>query len=168
MTEYVFTKIEINNFISEKKKYKDSILEFKNIKRKLKLKPNHPPYFGVKLEIDPNYTIYLQDNNDEEFPEYSAILVRSGVRICRLDLHDAHRRVCKKEIFSDRVASELHIHLYCTDCIEEKLKYDSFVLSIDADKLNDLSFQCFCALFCKIINLENNIYCKRTLFYENT
>jgi len=114
--------------------------------------------------LDNNYTIVLQHNNSEDFPEYTAILIRSGIRICRLDYHDAHRRTCKKEIFPDRIANELHLHVYCQDCIQEKLKYDSFVLNVNEKKLNDLSFECFCFLFCNMINLEHDISCTRSLF----
>lgn len=161
---YIFNKDEIKSLLSEKKTYQGSKLGYSSIEKKMKLKPNHPQFYTLTLDVDTNFTVIFQHNNDEEFPEYSAILVYGGIRICRLDYHDAHRRNCKKELFPDRIANELHIHIYCKDCLEERLKYDSFVLSVNEKKLYDLSFQCFCALFCKIINLDNTISCERNLF----
>lgn len=161
---HIFTKEDIKSFLGESKSHKGKKLYYKLIEKRLKLKPNHPQYYNVKLELDDNYTIVFQHNNSEDFPEYSAILIRTGVRVCRLDYHDAHRRTCKKEIFSDRIANQLHLHVYCKDCIQDNLKYDSFILNINEKKLNDLSFECFCFLFCKMIALENDINCTRSLF----
>jgi len=166
LIEHIYSKKDIKYFIEENKFFNGGILSSSDFEKGKKIKKNRPKYIRMDFELDNNYRIVLQDNNDIEFPEYSAILIKNQIRICRLDYHDAHRRNCKKEIFDNIIANELHLHIYCQDCINEKLKYDSFVLNISENKIWSLSFDCFASLFFKIINLNNNIKCEKGLFDE--
>ncbi|WP_044418600.1 hypothetical protein [Halarcobacter anaerophilus] len=164
LIENIYTKEEILQILREPKTYNSGKLEDSDIDRRMKLKPNNPQFYTLKLDIDGDYKVILQHNNDDEFPEYSAILMKNNIRICRLDFHEAHRRNCKKEIFKERVANELHLHLYCEDCLKDGFKYDAFVLNISEEKLINLDFKCFVTLFCKTICLEYKLDCQRSLF----
>ena len=80
-------------------------------------------------------------------------MIKSKITICRIDYHDSHRRKCKKEIFDDLYYNDLHIHLYCDECINENFNWDSFVLDLNKNISN---FESFCELFCKITNIHHN------------
>jgi len=151
--EYIYTKKDIYKMFNEPKKLTNNEkLTFEKIRKKMKIKPNHPKYYRAEFDLTNNYKIFFQSLIDDEFPEFSAILLKDKTRICRLDYHDSHRRSCKKDIFSQLEYNELHIHLYCEECIKEKLKYDNFVLDV---KKPVESFEDFCELFCKIANIEH-------------
>ena len=103
-------------------------------------------------------------HKDDEFPKYTAILMLNKTLICRLDYHAGHRRECKKEFFINNIYNDLHLHLYCEDCVREDFKPESFILSINEKKLKSFNFKCFVTLFCEIINLESRLDCQRSLF----
>jgi len=162
--EYIYSKKEILEILNKPKYFKDGILKDIDIDRRMKIKPNNPAFYSLELELNDGFLIKMQHNNDNEFPKYAAILLFNKTLICRLDYHDGHRRKCKKEIFLNEVYENLHIHLYCKDCIKEKFKSDSFVLNIKENKLLSFDFKCFIALFCKIISLRENLDCQKGLF----
>jgi hypothetical protein len=162
--EYIYSREEIKTFLKEQKRIEGNILQYLSLSKKLKPKKNRPKFSTATIELDQGYKVVFQNNNSDEFPEYSAILIKHSIRLCRLDYHDAHRRRCKKEIFCEAIANELHLHLYCEDCLKENLKYDSFVLNILDNKLKTFNFECFMALFCEIIHLDNDIPCSKGLF----
>ncbi len=164
MIEQIYTKKEILNILKTPKFYKNGILQESDINRKMKLKPNNPAFYSMDLELNDGFIVKLQHNNDEEFPKYTAILMLNKTLICRLDYHDGHRRKCKKEIFVDELYDDLHLHLYCEDCVKERFKSDSFVLNIKKERLLNFDFKCFIVLFCKIITLEAKLDCQRGLF----
>jgi len=162
--EHIYKKQEILEILTSPKTYKNRVLNDGDINKKIRLKPNHPPFYSLKLELDNNFIVTLQDNNNDEFPKYTAILLLNKTLICRLDYHDGHRRQCKKEIFLDNLYNDLHLHLYCEECIKERFKSDAFVLNIQENKLPNFDFKCFLTLFCKIISLPNTLDCQRGLF----
>ena len=96
-----YTKKDILEMLKSAKTYKHGALNNSDIDRRMRLKPNNPAFYSVKIELDDNFNIVLQYNNDDEFPKYTAILLLEKTNICRLDYHDGHRRKCKKEIFLD-------------------------------------------------------------------
>jgi hypothetical protein len=162
--EQVYTKKDILEMLKSAKTYKHGALNNSDIDRRMRLKPNNPAFYSVKIELDDNFNIVLQYNNDDEFPKYTAILLLEKTNICRLDYHDGHRRKCKKEIFLDEIYEDLHLHLYCEKCIRERFKSDAFVLNIKQERLMNFDFKCFVALFCEIINLGYALDCQRSLF----
>ena len=162
--EHIYTKQEIMKILKSPKSYKSGILDDATINKRMKIKPNNPAFYSMSLELDDGYLVHLQHNNDEEFPKYTAILRFNKTLICRLDYHDGHRRKCKKEIFLDELYDDLHLHLYCEDCIKERFKSEAFVLSIKQEKLPSFDFKCFVALFCEIITLDAKLDCQRSLF----
>jgi len=162
--EHIYTKKEILDILKSPKSYKGGILNDGTIDRRMRLKPNNPAFYSMNLELDDGYGIHLQHNNDEEFPKYTAILMLNKTLICRLDYHDGHRRSCKKEIFIEEIYEDLHLHLYCEECIRERFKNEAFVLSIKQEKLLNFDFKCFVTLFCEIINLGCSLDCQRSLF----
>jgi hypothetical protein len=162
--EQIYTKQEILNILKFPKNYKNAILNDATIDRRLKIKPNNPAFYSMDLELNDSYKVHFQHNNDEEFPKYTAILMLNKTLICRLDYHDGHRRSCKKEIFIDEMYEDLHIHLYCEECIQQRFKSEAFVLNIKQEKLINFDFKCFVTLFCKIINLGCKLDCQRGLF----
>jgi len=162
--EHIYTKKEILEIFTKSKTFKDRILADIDIDKKMKIKPNNPAFYSLKLELDDGFIVNLQHNNDDEFPKYTAILLLNKTLICRLDYHDGHRRGCKKELFLDDIYDDLHLHLYCEECIKERFKSDAFVLNIKEEKLLNFDFKCFVALFCKIISIPNTLDCQRGLF----
>jgi len=161
---HIYTKKKILNILNSQKTFKENLLLDSDIKRRMKIKPNNPAFYSIELELNDNFKIKLQHNNDDEFPKYTAILMYEKVLICRLDYHDGHRRKCKKEIFSDELYNDLHLHLYCEECLKDRYKVDSFVLDIKEKKLLNFDFICFVALFCKIISLNHKLDCQKGLF----
>lgn len=162
--ENIFTKKEISEILKNQKTYKNRALNDADINKRKKIKPNHPPFYSLKIELDNDFIVTFQNNNDDEFPKYTAILLLNKTLICRLDYHDGHRRKCKKELFLDAIYDDLHLHLYCEECIKERFNKDAFVLNIKEHKLLNFDFKCFMALFCKIISLPNTLDCQRGLF----
>ena len=158
---HIYTKDEIFKMIKENKKLTNKTkLTFEMIEQKMKPKPNHPDYYRAEFELENEYKILFQATKDDDFPEYTALLMKNKIPICRIDYHDSHRRHCKKEIFDKREYNELHIHLYCDDCINNNFKWDSFVLDLKKDFSK---FEGFCELCCKITNIESNFSQKRLL-----
>jgi hypothetical protein len=164
LIDYIYTKKEILEKLKTPKLFKNGILNDSDIDRRMKLKPNNPAFYSLKLELSNDFSITLQHNNNDEFPKYSAVLILNKTLLCRLDYHDGHRRSCKKEIFLDELYDDLHLHLYCEECIKESFKNDSFVLNIKEDKILTFDFKCFVTLFCNIINLKSKLDCQRGLF----
>jgi len=162
--EHIFSKQEVLTILKKPKTFKNGILDDSDINRRMKIKPNNPAFYSLKLELDNDFVVTLQHNNDEEFPKYTAILLLNKILICRLDYHDGHRRKCKKELFLDDIYDDLHLHLYCEACIKERFKSDAFVLNIKEQKLLNFDFKCFVTLFCQIISLSSNLDCQRGLF----
>ena len=162
--EHILTKKDILEILHTPKTFKNGTIQDNDIDKRMKIKPNNPAFYSLKLELDNNFMMTLQHNNDDEFPKYSAILLLNKTLICRLDFHDGHRRSCKKELFEDSIYDDLHIHLYCEECIKERFKSDAFVLNIKETKLITFDFKCFVTLFCQIINLKSNLDCQRSLF----
>lgn len=161
--EHIYTKKEIRDFLQCKKTYNGTFIDFnKDIKKKLKPKRDNDTYFFVPIDLDNDFQLKLQSKDDEdEFGEYSAIMLYQNQIICRLDYHDGHRRNCKKDKFENLFYNDLHFHIYCEDCIKEGFKPDQFVLDINEEKIISLKFECFIELFCKIINLEtSNFNCR--------
>ncbi len=162
--EYIYTKKEIMDILKSKKTFKNNSLADGDIKRRMKIKPNNPAFYSMEIELNDDFKIKLQHNNSDEFPKYTVILLFQKTLICRLDYHDGHRRKCKKELFLDELYEDLHLHLYCEDCLKEGFSVDNFVLNIKEEKLLNFEFICFVALFCKIVNLEHRLDCQRGLF----
>jgi len=162
--EYLYNKKDILQFLKKQKTFKTDVLTNKDVDRRLKIKPNNPAFYSLKLELDDGFIVNLQHNNNDEFPKYMANLFFDKTSICRLDYHEGHRRKCKKEQFLELVADDLHLHLYCEDCIKEKFKVDAFILNIKEEKMLNFDFKCFITLFCKIINLKSKLDCQRSLF----
>jgi len=151
---HIYTKKEIYSMLKENKTLASNVpLTFDKIKNKMKLKPNHPKYYRAEFELLNDYKILFQATIDEDFPEFTAILIKNKIPICRIDYHDSHRRKCKKEKFNNIKYNDLHIHLYCNECINEKFRWDSFVLDLNRKFTN---FEDFCELFCKITNINHN------------
>lgn len=161
--ENIYSKQEILNILKTQKHYRGGALDDASLDRRMKLKPNHPAFYSIDFELDDGYLIHLQ-YKDDEFPKYTAILMFGKTLICRLDYHDGHRRKCKKEIFIDEMYDDLHLHLYCEDCVKEQFRPEAFVLNIKQNKLMNFDYKCFVTLFCKIINLECSLDCQRSLF----
>lgn len=162
--EHIYSKQEILDILKFPKSYKGGILNDISIDKRMKIKPNNPAFYSMSLELDNDYLVHLQHNNDDEFPKYTAILMLNKTLICRLDYHDGHRRSCKKEIFIEEIYEDLHLHLYCEECIKERFKSEAFVLNIKQEKLMNFDFKCFVTLFCDIINLRCSLDCQRSLF----
>ena len=158
---YIYTKEDIFSMLKQEKELlSGEVLTFEMIEKRMKIKPNHPNYYRAELELNDDFKILFQATNDEEFPEYTFMLFKNKHPIARVDFHDSHRRHCKKEKFKNRKYNELHIHLYCDECIKEKLKWDSFVLDLHRDFEN---FEDFCEMCCKITNIKHNFSQKRLL-----
>jgi hypothetical protein len=149
---HTYSKKDIYSILKENKTLQNNkTLTFDMIRNKMRIKPNHPNYYHIHFELLNNYKIIFQANNDDEFPEFTATLMKEKTPICRIDYHDSHRRKCKKVNFNCIQYNDLHIHLYCNECINEKFKWDSFVLDL---KKNFSNFEDFCELCCKITNIN--------------
>ncbi|WP_442764386.1 hypothetical protein [Sulfurospirillum cavolei] len=161
--ESFYSKQEIRAMIDESKVPIDIILNNDYILKKKKPKASNPQFYAWEFDLTGGYKVHLQSTIDNEFPTYSAILMKGNIRICRLDYHDPHRRNCKKQIFPKRYANELHLHIYCIDCVKEGFDVDAFVLDINFTKLQNLEFLSFVNLFFTIIHVETFIKCEASL-----
>ena len=161
--EYIYSKKEVREMIHERKVPLDVVVDNDFIEKKKKPKSNNPQMLSWQIELLNSYKIHFRSSIDNEFPDYAAILMKANTLIFRLDYHDPHRRNCKKYMFDEIIANDLHMHIYCIDCVKDGFPSDSFVLDISKEKIKTMDFIRFIKLFCMIINLENSIKCEAIL-----
>lgn len=164
--EYIYSKQEVRNMMHELKIPLEATINNDFIDKKKKPKANNAQFLAWTIDLDNSYKAHIQCSIDNEFPSYSAVLMKSNTLICRLDYHDAHRRSCKKDIFPSLYANDLHMHIYCIDCVKEGFNSDSFVLNVSNEKIESMEFIRFVKLFCTALNIHNSIKCEAILKME--